>query len=332
MIQPASYQIDWSPSMHEIVPEVMTTPELILYWVIEIILYIPRLIINAIIDCHFIPFPNTVELRESGAFYFQRNNMEQIHMPITLPNNKVIHAYFHRHKKATEDTPTILRFPGLGERQDFAPLEDLTDTNAVLNFVTFDYPGFRNSERTWNLSKQNCILSALAVYEFTRQKLHIPEDKIHFWAMSLGGAIALEVKKNLPNHEGIIFCDRTFSSTHSWFCDRYGNFLGTLAQSLIWSLNQSLSSTSILSSLEKGKIRVLNLDSPFADEIIPAACDLLHAKVENPSIDLRYIPLAAVREQNCHNVPLSYLHLKESPHTSAPQFIVQEILASSAHS
>jgi hypothetical protein len=303
---PNRLKIDWQDSMRE----------LILYWVVEIILYIPRLITHSLLDYFLKPIiekrgktasiteyflnqmtdrSSTINPNDSGENPFNTipvnilcaNQVDHAEfnlkpIEIELPDGRKVKASIYENKKACQNTPTVIRFPGIGETQMNKLFSQLVSLNHPFNFVTFDYAGL-GENKDWPISKENILMICLTIYSYLTNNLKIAHNQIHFWGFSLGGAIAIQVKQRLPEHTGQIFCDRTFSSLHEILLAQKGWFLGTIIYSLLWCLKQDLASKETLRSLSNGKVHILNLKN---DNIILNSAALFHANVVNSSIDL----------------------------------------------
>lgn len=294
------YAIDWQDSMREFVPEKMGAGELILYWIVEIILYIPRLIANALCDHYIKPL---IEQRSSITEFFQNRmrgspfNIKLIN--IELPDGRKVKATLHQDKNGDDNTPIIIRFPGMGEMQQNGAIHDLVSSDHPLHFVTFDYPGM-GENKDWAISKENTLLISLSIYAHLTNNLHIPHDQIHFFGFSLGGAIALQVEKRLPEHTGQVFCDRTFSSLFDIMYAKFGLLLGTILYLAAWFLGQDLPSKETLASLPSGKVHILNIKDE-EDEAISKAASLFEAHVKNSSIDLHELSLEPLYKYDYHH-------------------------------
>lgn len=348
--------VEWADSMTPLVPEKMELWEQILYWVLEIIRFIPRLILQEITKSFVAEIADPVlnpELQRLNVA-FQRT-LSDISGPfivepfaLTLPDGKEIKGTFYRDSRAhhNTDVPTILRFGGLGECQAaHPPLEALRAIEAQdepMHFVTFDYPIVGENAHL-PICRENVMLTTLAIFDYVNQHYGIPSDFIHFWGMSLGGAMALQTEQYLPDHNGLIFCDRTFGNTKEMMTRMFGDFWGTLAYIFAWILGQDLASDEILKNLTGGRVRVMNLGTDSRstnedhelDQIIPTTHSLFEKHVANPQLDLQYLRLLPSHEgqlnDNLHCASLQDLRM-EGRTGDALGWMIQEIAQAAAHS
>ncbi len=296
--------------MHEVVPEKMGAGELILYWVLEIIRFIPRFIVQTIFHFAAKPYFDPTDKRVSAVESVFRENVAIDYkispLDITLPDGRCVKATFYEDPRSGKDTPTVIYFPGLGELQSDVSAKRVASADHPTNMITFDYAG-TGANHEWGISRANTLLMSLSIYGHLTQNLGISRENIHFLGFSLGGAYALDLHRTLPDHEGIIVCDRTFSDLYAILSERLGGFLGFIAYIFLWIIGEDLPSKETIAALPQGKVHVLNLPE-HKDDAIPYAYDLLQNLIPNPDISLsahRLTPIAA--DMANHRTPLSEL-------------------------
>jgi hypothetical protein len=323
-------EIRWQPSMHEFVPSLMNQREQALYFVMEILQFFPRLLLTSIYNCCLRPLPP--DYRPDIQTVFRETvSGESMVFDITfhdlvLPDGKHVKATYYRDQRSDENTPVVIRLPGLWEPQMYTPLLDLASKDVPLNFVSVDLPGVGENRDLQPLRK-DADIAILAIYAHLKDELGFDDNNIHFWGTSLGGGLALEIKRLLPEHTGIIFCDRSFYSWHAAMNNWAGSCVGTVAYTFLWLIGQDLPSDKTLSELPSGKVRIFNLEEG-KDWVLPASCDFLHHQIDNPRLDLSYHTMKPLlgHEHNFHNISLTRCTTEINDQTlSVPEFIRSEI-------
>jgi hypothetical protein len=131
----------------------------------------------------------------------------------TTPDKVVLKGTFFKNVRAPENAPTVILF----QPNNALSKEDTYDwllTEAALqefpyHFVCFDYRGTGESKGTPH-SKKDLFLDGDTIFQYVRDKLHIPENEIHFYGWSLGGGVASNVKN--PESLSRFVNERSFNS------------------------------------------------------------------------------------------------------------------------
>jgi hypothetical protein len=131
----------------------------------------------------------------------------------TTPDKVVLKGTFFKNVNAPENAPTVILFQpnnALSKGDAF----DWLLTEAALqefpyHFVCFDYRGTGESKGTPH-SKKDLFLDGDTIFQYVRDKLHIPENEIHFYGWSLGGGVASNVKN--PESLSRFVNERSFNS------------------------------------------------------------------------------------------------------------------------
>lgn len=117
-------------------------------------------------------------------------------------------------KDCNKNSPTLILFNGSAVRyelygsQKFSPIRLFAISNWLklgVNVVVFNYRGV---DHPGTATKTGLTLDGDAIYQYVREELKVPENKIIFHAHSLGAAIASEVAKLHPIVN--FCCDRSF--------------------------------------------------------------------------------------------------------------------------
>lgn len=135
--------------------------------------------------------------------------------PIQTPDGALLSTHLFKHKNANETTPTIIYFQGNGSLKGMGGWEWILQDSFVqkkpVNLVLFDYRSVDESTGEFSSAK-DLLVDGASVADWIRKKLHTPANKIHFYGMSLGGAIALKTKAASPDFTGKLVSERSFSS------------------------------------------------------------------------------------------------------------------------
>lgn len=147
---------------------------------------------------------------------FLRRNFTANPIEVTTPDHIPIKGTFFKNAAATESSPTVIFFqpnaaPSKADLFRWA-LFDSAIQEIPYNFVYFDYRGTDGSDNRPSSAK-NLYLDGESIYQFVKDKLHVPEKDIHFYGYSLGGGISLNVKKmHQEECTGKCVNDRSFTS------------------------------------------------------------------------------------------------------------------------
>lgn len=96
------------------------------------------------------------------------------------------------------------------------------------NVVTFNYRGLKDTKRA-----EDFVVDGESVYQFVSQKIQSDANKIHFYGVSLGGAVAAQVKALHPESKGKYVGDRPFASVFSLITEFFSvEKLGPIVQKI----------------------------------------------------------------------------------------------------
>jgi len=141
---------------------------------------------------------------------------------VTTPDGVKIQGTYFKKRGVESNADTLIYFNanamtssdtfGSNSTSAFSLLNETAKSNRNCHFVTFDYrnSGFSNESSAW--SKEALELDAESIYQFVRDELLVPEDKIHTYGHSLGGGISALFRKNHPEATGAFVSDRSFTS------------------------------------------------------------------------------------------------------------------------
>ncbi|MGK2860276.1 MAG: alpha/beta hydrolase [Thermoanaerobaculia bacterium] len=174
---------------------------------------------------------------------------------ITTPDGVKLHAWHF--EAADANAPLLIFFHGnggnLSHRADVAEQFARRGVSVLL----FDYRGYGKSEGS--PSETKLYVDGLAVYDYARQALAVPADRIALYGESLGGPYAADVAANRPARCVVI--ESSFHSAASVANAVYRIPIGIF-------LGDSLPTAR---SLNRAKVPVLVIHGD-ADTIIPLAC------------------------------------------------------------
>ncbi len=144
---------------------------------------------------------------------------------VITPDGAELKATLIRHKEATQTTPTVIYFCAnfqLSIETPLWPLEKAIETHSIYNFVLFDYRGVGESTGTFS-SARDLIVDGSSIVDWVERYVGTPSDQIHFYGLSLGGAIAslthaLNPKKWIGRHVN----ERSFASSDKMINERFG--------------------------------------------------------------------------------------------------------------
>jgi pimeloyl-ACP methyl ester carboxylesterase len=182
-----------------------------------VILYIPNCIAAACVnprnESQFHPSP--LLTRNYGSFTKEIITPDQVHLT----------AHVHVVREANSDTPTVLLFNPLGRNDSVHDefkkiLVKQIRKNGIVykqrcNVITFNYRGFGS---TWRA--EDLVVDGESIYQYAIGELGTNKDKVHFYGLSLGGALAAQVKALHPESEGKYVGDRTFKSVFSLITEK----------------------------------------------------------------------------------------------------------------
>lgn len=126
---------------------------------------------------------------------------------IITPDQVHLTAHVYVTAAATLNTPTVILFNPLGTNDGVHGHLKACLIERRCNVVTFDYRGFGS---TWRAD--DFVLDGDSVFQYVTQELGTQIHKVHFFGVSLGGAIAVQVKGRHFESKGKYAGDRPFKS------------------------------------------------------------------------------------------------------------------------
>lgn len=233
---------------------------------------------------------------------------------IQTPDGAELSVHLFRHKTANDQTPTTIYFGGNGFLKGMCAwswiLEDSIKQNSPMNLVVFDYRCVDGSKGTFNGPK-DLLIDGSSVVQWVKEAVHTPPDHIHFYGMSLGGAIALKTKAADESLSGNLLHERSFSSLEDWI-QAQGNrlkwFLKPLVSLAIRILKQQDFELDAVSDLRKLKGRILVVHHPY-DPVIPYGAGMAR-KIPDHSFELKMKEEKGARNHHCEPLE-SYIEARE---------------------
>jgi len=130
---------------------------------------------------------------------------------LTTSDNILIHTWFLPHQTHKTTAPTLIFFHGnagnIGNRLLNAQ-QIMSDCH--VNILLVEYRGFGNS--TGTPSEHGFHLDALCSLDYLRSRNDIDTSKIFLFGRSLGGAVAIWLASQRPEHIAGLIVENTFSS------------------------------------------------------------------------------------------------------------------------
>ncbi len=138
---------------------------------------------------------------------------------IDTPDGKSrLKATLFRSRTADASTPTLIYFQPNGcisaQESDRWLLKKSIEKNTPMNFVVFDYRAVGESTGIFN-STNDLLIDGASIVQWVRTALRTPDDRIHFYGYSLGGAIAAQTKALFRDQlTGRMVSERSLSSSY----------------------------------------------------------------------------------------------------------------------
>jgi len=146
---------------------------------------------------------------------FSENSENVFFKKIITPDQVPLTAKVSMIEGSDKNTPTVILFNSLST--PFSVHRRLTEelSKKNCNVVAFDYRGLGS---TWRAA--DFVVDGDSIYQYATQELGINKDKVHFYGLSLGGAIAAQVKALHPEATGKYVGDRAFKSIFSLITEK----------------------------------------------------------------------------------------------------------------
>lgn len=249
---------------------------------------------------------------ESPENSFLTRNFTATPIEVTTPDNIPITGTYFKNAAATESSPTVIFFQpnGMPSKTHLFrwALFDAAIQEVPYNFVYFDYRGTDGTDNT-PVSGKNLYLDGESIYQFVRDKLHVPAKDIHFYGYSLGGGISLNVKK-LHQEEctGKAVNERSFTSIsdviknilNKQFFAVIAVPLAYIATFFVSILNWNIDAASALENL-KGKLLIVHHPK---DELMEKEASLYRHVFERAQVtttpEVSHLDLSRSQEQDIH--------------------------------
>lgn len=169
---------------------------------------------------------------QQHAEYFEMERPWPVHFSksshlITTPDGAKLNATLFSHNKADETSPTVIYFQPNGtiHKSIVSPHLWLLQHPTPFHLVTFDYRGIgAHFDYTTDF-----IIDGATMLQWVRKEIKTPDNKIHFYGYSLGGAFAIYTQALDPALTGQIVNDRSFPSLE----DLIASLLGCVSHIIV---------------------------------------------------------------------------------------------------
>lgn len=269
------FQATWEPEMAHLKVTPWQKIAQVIYEVISLIIF-PIGILRYIIRSAVLPssnwffkkyaMPSPADINDQ----FEENwkdHPHYDHSPITFttPDGIILKGTYFKKKDASQNADTVIFFNPNASVSKLSFLNDsrnsgsfiraAAENNLDCNFVCFDYRGTGESEGSIT-DEKDLVIDGETVYQFVKNELNVPEDRIHFYGWSLGGGIAAKVKANHPKSLGTYVSDRSFTSLSECASYLIHWILSGLAKVLIKQFNWEMDTANSWEKM-KGKKLVI---------------------------------------------------------------------------
>ncbi len=248
---------------------------------------------------------------------FLNKNFTPAPIEVTTPDGIKLSGTFFKNVAISETAPTVIFFQPNAMLSKQGVFDWILEQAALqefpYNFVYFDYRGCGESEGT-PYSEKNLFLDGESIYQFVRDKLHVPANDIHFYGWSLGGGVSSNVKEIHSADESRYVNERSFHSIASvvknlvtTFVNRrftsinntFKNFLSSSATSIaafgLSLLNWNIKSAKAIENL-KGKTLIVHHPE---DELMKGEASLYKALFQRG-----VAPSPNIKELNLNHSPI----------------------------
>lgn len=241
-----------------------------------------------------------------------RNSHKMVPKWVQTPDGALIKATLFKSIEANPNTPTVIYFHGNYSLQGFGDwkwfLHLCLAKNVHTNLIIFDYRGTGESKGSFRKVK-DLLIDCASILSWVRVGLKTLDSHIHFYGMSLGGALALKTKAIDPKLTGFLISERSFSNVESLIYSdavlpRFVRPFVPLIMICLKYQEMNLDPSIDLKRLSGKKLFVYHKSDP----IIPytASMALIAAKID--VFELR--EKIMVRNHHCEELT-SYLHAEE---------------------
>jgi hypothetical protein len=277
---------------------------------------------------------------------FLNKNFTPSPIETATPDGVKLRGTFFKNVAASETAPTVIFFQpnAMISKQGVFDwiLEQAALQEFPYNFVYFDYRGCGESEKILPYSKKSLFLDGESIYQFVRDKLHVPPSDIHFYGWSLGGGISSNVKEIYAEHESCYGNERSFNSMtnvvknflsgffnhkFTFINSTFNNILsvGLTSIAAFWLslLNWNIESTKAIENL-KGKTLIIHHPE---DEFMKKEASLYHSLFQrgiasSPNIKELNLNRSSRKPPFIHGAPLfQFAHSDFDPEQEISKFL-----------
>ena len=260
-------------------------------------------------------------------FLLLHNNFTPTPIEVTAPDGVKIRGTHFKNRAAQENSPTVICFQANGAISKQGVYDWMLNQAAIqevpYNFVYFDYRGCGESEKIAARSAKDYYLDGESIYQFVRDKLHVPVSRIHFYGWSFGGGVSAKVKEVHPECDGNYVNERSFSSVNDVIKNAIGMILAKIAGVFISFLNWNIQSAQAFDKI-KGKSLIVHHPD---DELMKNQASLYRSIFEKGttvSSEIKEINLQRPSNpmEHIHGAPLAFFRTDSfNPEAEISQFL-----------
>lgn len=243
---------------------------------------------------------------------FYQNSHKMSRKWILTPDGALIRATLFQSKQVSPKTPTVIYFHGNNSLQGHGEwkwfLHTSLEKKVHTNLVVFDYRGTGESKGRFTKVK-DLLVDCASILSWVRKGLKTLDSHIHFYGVSLGGALATKTKAIDPKLSGFLISERSFSNVESLIYSdvllpRFVRPLVPLIMICLKKQEMNLDPSIDLQKLSGKKLFVYHKSDP----VIPFSASMAFIAPKPDVFELR----EKVLVRNHHSEELtSYLHAEE---------------------
>ncbi len=226
---------------------------------------------------------------------------------VTTPDGAKLDATVFKHPKATAQTPTTIYFQGNAAIMHHCGwewlLRESINKNIPQNFIVFDYRSVGLSTGEFNVAK-DLIIDGSSIAQLVRQEVQTSADKVDFYGVSIGGAIALKTKAANEILTGKFLSERSLSSfsdvVKAWTVNLHWILqpIVSLAISILKNQDLELDAAADLEKIKGKSFFVYHRE----DNVIPLDASISQKAPKKDILELTGVDLD--KGDNHHNHPL----------------------------
>ena len=206
-----------------------------------------------------------------------RENYIVVRQTVRTPDGVNLDAVCLQYKSYTPETPTVVYFNGNFQLSIETPtwiLEESLNSGNACNLVLFDYRGVGLSTGEFT-GTRDLVVDGSSIIAWVKKGIGTIPSQIHFYGISLGGAISSLTKSLDPEHlTGRIINDRSFASSSKVISTWYGS--GYMGNLISWIFHQYGYSATPSLALNAASGEKLVIYHPY-DAVIPDGASMRHA-------------------------------------------------------